>query len=184
MKTRKTNQFIVHELKNEKDLASCLQLDHTYMTDHVWQMDVREESEGIVVRFRTARLPREIQVAYPRDLQSLMASWHRRDCFLVATADDVLLGYINMKMDAIRTTGWIYDLVVGKPFRGRRIGSALLEQAARWARLHNIHHIILETQTKNMPGINFAQKQGFTFCGFNDRYYANQDIALFFSKTL
>jgi hypothetical protein len=37
-------------------------------------------------------------------------------------------------------------------------------------------------QTKNYPAIQFARAQGFVFCGFNDHYYMNQDIALFFGR--
>jgi hypothetical protein len=29
-----------------------------------------------------------------------------------------------------------------------------------------------------------AQKLGFEFCGYNDRYFANRDIGLFFAKSL
>ena len=39
-------------------------------------------------------------------------------------------------------------------------------------------------QSKNYPAISFAQKQGLAFCGYNDRYYASQDVALFFGMTL
>ena len=42
----------------------------------------------------------------------------------------------------------------------------------------------MEMQTKNFPAMQFARAQGFVFCGFNDHYYTNQDIALFFGKNL
>jgi hypothetical protein len=44
--------------------------------------------------------------------------------------------------------------------------------------------VTLETQTKNYPGILFSQANGMVFCGFNDRYFSNGDIAVFFSQTL
>jgi ribosomal protein S18 acetylase RimI-like enzyme len=44
--------------------------------------------------------------------------------------------------------------------------------------------MVLEMQPKNYPAIQLAQKLGFDFCGYNDRYYANRDIALFFAKGL
>lgn len=182
MTTRKRQQFMVRELRAETELNTCLALDHASMTDHVWQMDVRDESDDLQVRFRTVRLPRPMPIVYPRDSATLTAHWQQRDCFLVAVANDVILGYINMQSDRTQTKGWVYDLVVGQPFRRRRIGSALIEQAVRWARLRGIAHLTLEVQTKNYPGICFARKHGFVFCGFNDHYYMNQDIALFFGK--
>jgi hypothetical protein len=42
----------------------------------------------------------------------------------------------------------------------------------------------IEIQTKNYPGIIFCQQRGFAFCGFNDRLFPNQDIAVFFSQAL
>lgn len=182
--SRKRSQFMVRELHSDAELSLCAQLDHTYSTDYAWQMDVREENDDMLVRFRTVRLPRTMPVTYPRDSATLIRSWEKRDCFLVAAAGDVILGYINMRMGADPTKAWIYDLVVGQPFRHRRIGSALLEQAARWAHLHQINHLTIEMQTKNSPGMQFARVKGFAFCGFNDHYYANQDIALFFGKNL
>jgi len=184
MSTRKRGQFIVRELRSDAELALCLALDHSYATDYVWQVDIREDSDDMQVRFRVVRLPRIMTVDYPRDRASLASSWEKRDCFLVAAADDVVLGYVNMRVDSVRTKGWIQDLVVGRPFRRRRIGSALLEQAARWAKLRQVDHLTLEMQTKNHPGITFAESQGFIFCGFNDHYYTNQDIAVFFGKSL
>ena len=35
-------------------------------------------------------------------------------------------------------------------------------------------------QSKNFPAISFLQKHGFKFSGYNERYYRNQDIALYF----
>jgi len=177
------NQFMVRELRDERELAICARLDHSYQTAFVWQMDARQDGDDTLIRFRTIRLPRTIHAAYPRDAQALLRSWVVRDCFLVAAVDDIVLGYVNMRVDALRQ-GWLNDLVVGASLRRRRIGSALLEQAMRWASLHDLRALTIETQTKNYPAISFAQSKGFVFCGYNDHYYANQDIALFFSKRL
>ncbi len=146
-------------------------------------MDVREDSEdNMAIRFRVVRLPRVMHVDYPRDKEELRQSFRQRDCFLVAEADQVILGYINMRIGADGTRGWVRDLVVGVPFRRRRIASALLDQAMRWAVLRGIRHVTLEMQTKNFPAIQFARAKGFVFCGFNDHYYANRDIAVFFDR--
>jgi ribosomal protein S18 acetylase RimI-like enzyme len=184
MTAHKRTQFIVQELRHDSELTLCANLDHTFETELVWQMDMREEGDDTVVRFRTVRLPRRMQVDYPRDRASMLQTWSERDCFLIASVGDIVLGYINMKIDRPHLTGWIADLAVGAQFRRRRVGSALLEQATRWAHLRQINRLMLEMQTKNYPAINFAQKHGFSFCGFNDQYYSNQDIAVFFGRTL
>jgi hypothetical protein len=39
-------------------------------------------------------------------------------------------------------------------------------------------------QSKNYPAMMLAQKHGYEFCGYNDRYYPNQDIALVFGRSI
>lgn len=184
MSTQGRSQFVVRQLRDEPELTRCLELDHTYYTEYVWQMDSREEKEDTVVRFRTVHLPRQMHVNYPRPPQVLTQLWKQRDCFLVAAVEDVILGYVNMRVDRVRASGWVHDLVVDARLRRRRIGSALLVQALRWARLHEIDLVTVELQTKNVPAIDFVRSHGFSFCGFNDHYYLNRDIALFFSRNL
>ena len=48
----------------------------------------------------------------------------------------------------------------------------------------NLRRLIVETQTKNYPAIQFLLKRGLVFCGYNDLFYPNQDIAIFFGQNL
>lgn len=184
MSTRKHNQFVVRQVQTEADLIACSQLDHTYTTGHVWQVDLREDGDETTARFRVVHLPRTIRVTYPRDRETLLRSWKVRDCFLVATVGDVVLGYVNMRVEGSGGKGWVHDLVVDQRVRRRKIGSALMEQALRWARLHELTRLTLDVQTKNYPALSFIRAHGFVFYGFNDHYYANQDIALFFGRSV
>ena len=166
------------------DLRPLTALDHGYSTDYVWQMDAREENEQTSITFRTVRLPRSMRVAFPRDSQQLLEAWNRRVCFLVAEEARLLKGYLNLTLAAAPETGWIADFAVDRRFRRSGVGSVLLASAAHWARQNNLGRLIVETQSKNYPAICFAQKHGMAFCGYNDRYYPNQDVALFFGMVL
>lgn len=184
MKKTPGNQFVVRALQSEAELAECLAIDRSYQTDQVWQMDLREERGDIAVRFRLVKLPRMVTVEYPRDTTALVHLWKRRDCFLVAEAQGVLLGYVNVRLAFGEQSAWIEDLAVHTPFRRHKIGSALLEQAAERVAERGLHRLTLAVQTKNYPAIAFAQANGFVFCGYNDHFYANRDIAIFFGKSL
>jgi len=166
------------------DLPHLTALDHGYSTDYVWQMDAREENEQTSITFRTVRLPRSMRVAFPRDSQQLLEAWNRRVCFLVAEEAGLLKGYLHLTLAAAPETGWIADFAVDRRFRRSGVGSVLLASAAHWARQNNLGRLIVETQSKNYPAICFAQKHGMAFCGYNDRYYPNQDVALFFGMVL
>jgi ribosomal protein S18 acetylase RimI-like enzyme len=175
-----------------EDLRACLSLDHSYVTERVWQMDLSEENGGLVVGFHDTRLPRPVKVNYPRDQKALLDSWHHRDCFLVATPDargpsapsSQIIGYLNMDAYDWHGIGWVADLVIAPAYRRQGIARQLLQAGINWARDAGLGRLIFETQTRNHPAIRFLEKNGFSFCGYNDRFYANQEIALFFSLDL
>jgi GNAT superfamily N-acetyltransferase len=166
------------------DLEHLVALDHGYSTDYVWQMDIRDEAGQIAVAFRQVRLPRSMRVTFPRDPQHLKTEWSRRVCFLVAEEEKQLKGYLNLTLATAPETGWIADLGVERRFRRTGVGTVLLAAALQWARANHLQRVILETQAKNFPAIRFAQKNGLVFCGYSDRYYPNQDVAIFFGMTL
>jgi ribosomal protein S18 acetylase RimI-like enzyme len=175
-----------------EDLDACLTLDPSYVTDRVWQMNVHEGNGAMTTSFNTVRLPRPIHVAYPRDPVTLRANWHHQDCFQVALDGPApegqepskIIGYVTMSTKDWHQTGWIADLVVAPERRRQGVGTALLRAASRWAREEGLNRLMIEVQTKNYPGICFVQRRGFGFCGYNDHYYTNRDIALFFVLNL
>ncbi len=174
------------------DLSACLALDANSQTDHVWQMDEREDANGILVRFRLVRLPRVMRVTYPRPRNDLVACWKEGATVLVATdnpgteADEEteparVFGYCQLDVLPWQQAGWISHLIVERRLRRRGIGTALLKAAIAWGREQGLRRLMCAVQTKNYPAIAFCEKHGFTFCGFNEHYFANRDIALFFT---
>jgi GNAT superfamily N-acetyltransferase len=166
------------------DYETCVALDHSCSTDYVWQMKLDPQGEALAVTFCPARLPRSMKVLYPRRDEALIQSWHLHACFLVAEWDGLVVGYTNVREEPAQETAWIADLVVDQSHRMRGVGTMLLRAARQWAVGHKLRRLIVETQTKNYPAIQFLQKRGFVFCGYNDLYYPNQDIAIFFGQTL
>ncbi len=168
----------------EADLEACLKIDHAFTTNYVWQMERQDDGAQVMTTFHTVRLPRPMRVVYPRDPALLSTAWKRRDCFLVATVDAQVFGYLNMRADLAHANGWVMDVAVAPAWRCHGVGGVLLKAARVWAREQNLMRLMVETQTKNYPGIRFCQKYGLVFCGYNDQYYPNQDIALFFGQRI
>ncbi len=164
------------------DLRQCLTLDTSYETDYVWQMESREEGNHISLAFRTVRLPRPMKVTYPRDLKQLNAGWQACDAMLVADDNRTIVGYAAVAKRDAQAAVWVQDLIVAKAARRSGVGSALLAGVVRWAREEKLAWLVMELQTKNYPAIQFCRKHGLSFCGFNDHFYPNQDIAVFFAK--
>ncbi len=169
----------------ETDIPSALALDHSYETDSVWQMTIRQE-EGWLISFRRERLPRQIEVTHEADEKRLRSMLPGNQCFLVATRrnDASLIGYLTMRRDYINQIGLISDLVVARPYRRTGIAARLVTIAGVWAKEHDLTRLIIETQTKNYPSIQFCQQVGFAFCGYNDQQFRNRDIAVYFSQSL
>lgn len=166
------------------DIPTMMAIDHTYSSDYVWQMEIQTEEKNISVNLREIRLPRSVRVEYPRPTHPLADDWTRRSGLLVAVLDSEVVGYISLMLDIAPITAWVTDLAVVRRVRRQGIGSALILAAQEWGEQHNTRRIVLEMQPKNHAAILMAQKLGFTFCGYNDRYYANHDIGLFFAKSL
>jgi len=163
------------------DLKILSAIDHTYTTDHVWQMDMDYQSNNIDIKFKEVRLPRPVEINYPRTPEDLMDIKKAESEILVASMGDEPIGYIRLGSGAALSTAWVTDMVVIKYLRRQGVGSSLLLAARDWAAQKNCTRILLEMQSKNYPAICMAKKMSFEFCGYSDRYYPNQDIAVFFA---
>jgi len=182
------------------DLNTCLAMDADSQTQYVWQMEERDESGSILVRFQTVRLPRVMRVAYPRQRDDLLSCWENGSVILIATErppaepdeeEELELtvgeeslpayGYCQLDPSPWQGLGWINHLIVDRRYRRRSVGAALLTACIAWAKHQGLDRLMGAVQTKNYPGISFCQKHGFGFCGFNEHHFPNRDIALLFT---
>jgi ribosomal protein S18 acetylase RimI-like enzyme len=168
----------------EDDIAAILTLDHGYSTEFVWQMEMDQGAPKSGARFKEARLPRPMQVNYPRAKETLETNWKERPALMVAENAGQVVGYSSLSLGLAPGAAWVTDLVVGGFHRRKGYGTRLVLAAQTWAATHGLERLVLEMQSKNFPAIRMAQKLAFEFSGYNDRFYQNQDIALFFAKRL
>ena len=169
---------------NVNDLPRLMALDHSCMSDYVWQLELRREPGQATASFREVRLPRSIEVKYPRDPSALREEWTRRDAVLVSTNDGMPIGYLCLTAEPTSAVAWVTDLVVAPLERRKGAASGLLLAAQTWALERGVRRLILEMQSKNQAYIRLAQKFGYEFCGYNDQYYLTQDVALFFGRAI
>ena len=166
------------------DLPRLMALDHSVLSDYVWQLELRREPNQVTVNFREVRLPRSVEVKYPRNPFALADEWTKRDAVLVALQENAPAGYISLTEEHASAIAWVTDLVVAPEWRRKGAGSALLNAGQAWALERNARRLVLEMQSKNQAYIRLAQKFGYEFCGYNDQYYPTQDVALFFGRVL
>ena len=166
------------------DLPRLMALDHSVLSDYVWQLELRREPSQVTVNFREVRLPRSVEVKYPRNPFALADEWTKRDAVFVALNQSEPVGYASLTEEHVSSIAWMTDLVVAPQWRRQGAASALLTRAQAWALERGVRRLILEMQSKNEGGIRLAQKFGYEFCGYNDQYYPTQDVTLFFGRTI
>jgi GNAT superfamily N-acetyltransferase len=169
---------------SQPDLPILAAIDHAYQTAYVWQMDRTFESGQYGVNFHEIRLPRAVQVDYPRPLDYLKPVNMKQGLLLAAYLGGRPIAYIRLKEHLAPRTIWVTDMAVCEDLRRQGVGSALVLAAQDWTNEQGHKQVILEMQSKNFAAICLAQKLGYELCGYNDHYYANQDIALFFARNL
>ncbi|MGB2894998.1 MAG: GNAT family N-acetyltransferase [Anaerolineales bacterium] len=163
------------------DIPGLISLDHGYSTDHVWQLSFHEQPSEIGTTLREVRLPRPMQVVYPRDPKRLADEWTHLEALLLVEVEEQLAGYLALSDGPAEGSGWITDVVVDLRFRRKGIASRLLAAGKEWCRIRDRRLLFMEMQTKNYPAICLARRTGFIYSGYSDLYYPDQDIALFFA---
>jgi ribosomal protein S18 acetylase RimI-like enzyme len=166
------------------DLPVLMAISHSSTSEYVWQMDIQREEGQTGAIFREIRLPRSVAVPYPRPVETMADEWSRRTPMLVAVLGEKQVGYLRLTDKLIPQTAWITDLAVAPPVRRKGIATALVLAAQGWAVQRKNRRTVMEVSSKNSPAIRLAQKLGYEFCGYNDQYFLNQDIALFFGRAL
>jgi ribosomal protein S18 acetylase RimI-like enzyme len=169
---------------NNADLSMYINMDHSYQTDYVWQMD-RIFNEGqMTIQFREIRLPRPVKVEYPYSSSQLSMMWNQSPVVLTAYMKGSPVGYVYLEEDELPQTGWIKGLAVNKEDRRQGIASGLILAAQEWALQRNLRRLSIPIQSKNYPALRMFLKIGYEFCGYQDNYFSNRDIGLFFSRFL
>lgn len=166
------------------DIAELEGFDHTCETTHVWQLNTNIGRENINVELKEIRLPRVLQLAYPRRAESIKDTWTKHTLFLVARFEDHLVGYLILDENADQESAFIRDIVVTPHMRRQGIATALIYAAQDWLKRRGITRLILEVPAKNHPMIELLRKLRFEFSGMADRFYANHDMAFFFVTLL
>lgn len=166
------------------DLSVLAEIDHTSVTEYVWQMDRSFDVSQLAVSFREIRLPRSIRIENPHSHDQIVEGWKKASGILMAVLAGQPVGYVSISDTVSPRAAWITDLAVAEKYRRQGIASALVLSAQNWAAQRRLRRVVIEMQSKNNAAVRLALKLGYDFCGYNDAYYANGDIALFFAHPL
>ena len=88
---------------------------------------------------------------------------------VVAVAGGRVVGLLHV--DVSRHGFGEFGMLVDREWRGRGVGSALIQAAIAWARDHGLHKLSLEVFTQNTAAIALYRKCGFVEEGHRVKHY-------------
>ncbi len=191
------------------DIEPCYRMDHTTETDRVWQMTIQQNDFGAVaVAFKQEYLPRPVDLTHTADRRRLVDDPDAGRLWVVARRyepeppplppaeieDNVIMaapppkppviGYVVARYDETQEVVWVDDVAVTPEYRRNRVATRLLDGVRQWAREQGAHRMLVAIPTKHVPMMTLAGQLGLTFCGYNDQYFLNHDIAVMFGIRL
>lgn len=95
-----------------------------------------------------------------------------------------VIGYIVARYDETQEIIWVDDIAVAREFRRKKVAARLMDGVRQWAREQGAHRLLVPIPTKHVPMMQLLGGLGLTFCGYNDQYFLNHDIAVMFGLRL
>jgi len=93
---------------------------------------------------------------------------HESDaCVFVAEQDGQVVGYVYAGLEPMSrkelrdAAGFIHDVAVAEPYRGRGLGEALVQRASDWLREHGAPRVLLWTAQRNAAAQRLFLRLGF-----------------------
>lgn len=87
------------------------------------------------------------------------------------------IGWIELGYEKWNNRMRVWEFLVREEFRRKGLGTLLMNHAVKLAKEKGARMLVLETQSCNVPAINFYLGFGFEFIGFDAAAYSNEDIA-------
>lgn len=153
--------------------------DASYSTERIYRVSVPD----MEVDIREEKLPARLYKTY--ELKETEESVADADGTVLAEIDGEIAGFAAFKYHDWNKRAEIKGIYVLPAFKGRGIGTALVNNGIEYAKTKGARRLWLETQNINYPAIRFYMKSGFRFCGFDTSLYEpaavmHGEIALYF----
>ena len=166
-------KYSIIELKKEE--YDYHELHYLYRSSEHFVPNITRDEKSFSFSFTREKL----NEPYLHDSYDILFSDDWQDISAFALIDDTngeIMAYLELSREEWNDRLRITNLLVKEDFRGNGFGSALIEKAKSIALSEDRRIIVLETQSCNVPAIDFYLKHGFVFAGTNLYFYSNLDI--------
>ena len=176
--------FVIRPARWPQDLPALSASDTSFFTDTVY----RVTQDGLSFRLLEEAATPPLYKSYPFDPSDPeeRANW---DHAVVAESEGRLVGFAAAEYMAWNRRAVIWHLYVAPDYRGRGVGTRLLNSVDDFARKARARCLWLETQNVNVPAVRFYLRSGFMLCGLDTSLYdpdgvAGGAVTLFFARAV
>lgn len=148
-------------------------LHFNYTTDAYYDVLV-EPQELFSVRLVKKQFPNPVNKSFT----GALFPDHLEDAHVFAAVDDneQIVGYLEVGVEPWHQRLRLSEILVVEHVRGQGVGTLLMNTAYEFAQACGCREVVLETQTCNVPAINFYLQHHYRVIGIDLTHYSNEDI--------
>lgn len=166
------------------DIPLITKIDLDFESNYVWKSQMIDDLDSYTIVFQNIKLPKTVHVPFQGGGEEAIEKMVKRQEVIVAQYDNQVAGFVRLEQDENTNRILLKTGGVKPDYRRKGIGSALLKMIQENAVKVGIPRLVCTVQAKNDPAIHFLLSKGFQFCGYQDFYFQNMEIALFFAKNI
>lgn len=166
------------------EMPQIAQIDLSFESDHVWKTQMLEGLDSFESSFQRIQLPKTIRVSFQAYSSVNLEALIRQREILVVRYEEKVIGYVRLEQDETVNRLILKTGGVMPEYRNKGVGTVLLDRVCEIARHNRIRSLVCMVQAKNDPTIHFLMARGFVFCGYQEFFFRNMEIGLFFSKNI
>lgn len=156
-----------------KSNAPFPNLEYEYTTSQHYKVQMSHTEKSWTAKLTLTTLPEPVQ---KRFTEQLFAEHVEEPRAFAATHNGEQIGWIQLGYEKWNNRMRVWELLIKKEHRRKRIGTKLMQHAIKLAKEKSARMLVLETQSCNTKAIQFYLKHGYQLIGFDTTAYSNQDI--------
>lgn len=157
----------------DKTQVTPPRLQYRYMTDGHYALRISRNSSSWQMELALQRSPKPLE---KRFWGGLFEEFVEEPRVFAAEIEGRQVGWMELGYHKWNNRMRIWQFLVEEESRRKGIGSKLLGRALAVAREKSARMLVLETQSCNIPAIEFYLRHGFELVGFDSSAYSNEDV--------
>jgi ribosomal protein S18 acetylase RimI-like enzyme len=156
-----------------KSNAPLPKLEYEYTTNQHYKVQISHTKKSWTTKLVLTPLPEPVQKRFE---EQLFAEHVEEPRAFTAVHNGEQIGWIQLGYEKWNNRMRVWELLIKKEHRRKRIGTQLMQHAIKLAKERGARMLVLETQSCNTNAIRFYLKHGCELIGFDTTAYSNQDI--------